>query len=108
MKTEQCLMCVICFVLGWFVHNVVGKCGFAAEHLTKQSDKKISKESVGSKRWKYCWNAAYTKEVPVPVSLAAAQRTPLRRAVVVPADAWSGHIATRGSASAKFADNDNS
>ena len=31
MKTEQCLMCVVCFVLGWFVHNIVGKCG--REHL---------------------------------------------------------------------------
>ena len=34
MKTEQCLMCVVCFVLGWFVHNVVGKCEFGREHLT--------------------------------------------------------------------------
>ena len=33
MKTEQCLMCIVCFVLGWFVHNVVGKCGFGTEHL---------------------------------------------------------------------------
>ena len=31
MKTEVCLMCVVCFVLGWFVHNIVGKCG--REHL---------------------------------------------------------------------------
>ena len=34
MKTEQCLMCVVCFVLGWFVHNIVGKCG--REHLATQ------------------------------------------------------------------------
>ena len=33
MKTEVCLMCVVCFVLGWFVHNIVGKCGFGREHL---------------------------------------------------------------------------
>ena len=34
MKTEQCLMCIVCFVLGWFVHNVVGKCGFGREYLS--------------------------------------------------------------------------
>ena len=37
MKTEQCLMCIVCFVLGWFVHNVVGRCGFGREHLTDPS-----------------------------------------------------------------------
>ena len=36
MKTEQCLMCIVCFVLGWFVHNVVGKCGFGTEHLKNE------------------------------------------------------------------------
>jgi hypothetical protein len=38
MKTEVCLMCVVCFVLGWFVHNIVGKCGFGREHLTEYFD----------------------------------------------------------------------
>ena len=33
MKTEQCLMCIVCFVLGWFVHNVVGRCGFGREYF---------------------------------------------------------------------------
>ena len=36
MKTEVCLMCVVCFVLGWFVHNIVGKCG--REHLATQQN----------------------------------------------------------------------
>ena len=33
MKTEQCLMCVICFFLGYFVADVVSKCGFDREHF---------------------------------------------------------------------------
>ena len=46
MKKEVCLMCIVCFFLGYFIADVVSKCGFGAEHLTKQSDKK---KSVSSK-----------------------------------------------------------
>ena len=36
MKNEVCLMCIVCFVLGWFVHNVVSKCGFGREHFLEE------------------------------------------------------------------------
>ena len=28
MKKEVCLMCIVCFFLGYFVCDVIGKCGF--------------------------------------------------------------------------------
>jgi hypothetical protein len=35
MKNEICLMCIICFLLGYFVADVISKCGFGSrEHLT--------------------------------------------------------------------------
>lgn len=34
MKKEVCLMCIVCFFLGYFVADVVSKCGFGREHLT--------------------------------------------------------------------------
>ena len=33
MKKEVCLMCIVCFFLGYFVADVVSKCGFGREHL---------------------------------------------------------------------------
>ena len=32
MKKEICLICIICFILGWFIHNIISKCGFTIEH----------------------------------------------------------------------------
>ena len=35
MKKEVCLMCIVCFFLGYFVADVVSKCGFGREHFLK-------------------------------------------------------------------------
>jgi hypothetical protein len=64
MKTEQCLMCVVCFVLGWFVHNIVGKCG--REHLatqqkvTNNKQTHLSPADAALERW-HAADQAYTK-----------------------------------------------
>ena len=44
MKKEVCLMCIVCFFLGYFVADVVSKCGFGREHLATQN-----KANLGSK-----------------------------------------------------------
>ncbi len=36
MKKEVCLICVVCFFLGYFVADVVSKCGFGREHYESQ------------------------------------------------------------------------
>ena len=47
MKKDVCLMCIVCFFLGYFIADVVSKCGFGAEHLTKHNDKKhLTKHSA--------------------------------------------------------------
>jgi hypothetical protein len=38
MKKEVCLMCIVCFFLGYFVADVVSKCGFGREHLAVGSN----------------------------------------------------------------------
>ena len=35
MKREICLMCIICFLLGYFVADVISKCGFGREHMSE-------------------------------------------------------------------------
>jgi hypothetical protein len=35
MKKEVCLMCIVCFFLGYFVADVISKCGFGKEHFQK-------------------------------------------------------------------------
>ena len=35
MKKEICLMCIICFLLGYFVADVISKCGFGREHMSE-------------------------------------------------------------------------
>lgn len=46
MKKEVCLMCIVCFFLGYFICDVIGKCGFGREHflqgkLTKTIDEEL-------------------------------------------------------------------
>ena len=36
MKKEVCLMCIVCFFLGYFIADIVSKCGFGREHLTNK------------------------------------------------------------------------
>jgi len=43
MKKEVCLMCIVCFFLGYFVCDVIGKCGFGREHMSQHHDEDDSK-----------------------------------------------------------------
>ena len=36
MKKEVCLICIVCFFLGYFIADVVSKCGFGKEHYSGQ------------------------------------------------------------------------
>ena len=49
MKKEVCLMCIVCFFLGYFVADVVSKCGFGREHYAAQ-DLYLTGADVGSGR----------------------------------------------------------
>jgi hypothetical protein len=43
MKKEVCLMCIVCFFLGYFICDVIGKCGFGREHMSQLCDEDDSK-----------------------------------------------------------------
>ena len=53
MKKEVCLMCIVCFFLGYFVCDVIGKCGFKKpppphEHL---GDYSVSSDSLSEEEF---------------------------------------------------------
>ena len=35
MKKEICLMCVVCFLLGYFIADILSKCCFSNEYYTQ-------------------------------------------------------------------------
>ena len=53
MKKEVCLMCIVCFFLGYFVADVVSKCGFGREHLTS-SDPEHDPKQAPPGTWSGC------------------------------------------------------